>query len=72
MVARRDLGMVARRDLVEKHLRDGTHSNPVAPQMGLEPSVFQLKLHNLSQGLMKLRFFMSRQRRNSVRGKGKK
>ena len=37
-------------------------------------TIFQLKPHNLSQDLMKLRFFMSWHRRNSARGKviGKK
>lgn len=45
-----------------------------APQMGLEPTVFRLKLHNSSQDLMKFRFFMSWYRMNSARGKviGKK
>ena len=40
-----------------------------AAQIGLEPTIFQLKSHNSSQDLMKLRFFISQGRRNSVRGK---
>lgn len=37
--------------------------------MGLEPTVFQLKPYNLSEDLVKLRFFMSWHRRSSVRVK---
>ena len=33
--------------------------NETAPQMGLESTTFQLILHNSSQDLMKLKFFMS-------------
>ena len=55
-------------------------SSPIAPQMGLEPTIFglgkgfesqisQLKLHTSSQDLMKLRFFESWPGRNLVRGK---
>ena len=51
--------MVVRRDLVKLHLSNGTHSKPVTPQMGLQSTIFQLKPHNLSQHLMKLRFFLS-------------
>ena len=53
------LGMVVRRDL-----SNGTHSKPVTPQMGLEPTTFQLKPPNLSQDLMKLRFFKSQKEFN--------
>ena len=58
------LGMVVRRDLVRLHLSNGTHSKPVTPQMGLEPTTFQLKPHNLSQDLIKLRFFKSQKEFN--------
>ena len=42
--------------------------------MGLEPTIFHLKLYNSSQDLMKLRFFKSPCRRDSERCKviGKK
>ena len=42
--------------------------------LGPEPAIFSLKPHSWSQNFMKLRFLMSRHRKNSIRGKviGKK
>ena len=59
---------------LQPHLGHRASSETVQPRLGLEPTVFKLRSHTWSQDLMKLRFFMSHGRKNSVRDKviGKK
>ena len=47
----------------------GWDSKQPKPKLGLKPTFFSSKSHTWSQDLMKLRFFTSQHRKNSVRDK---